>query len=144
MNYFIFALIVAFILLVAWVICTHGLSGRFLYVDKRKKDVTLHLTIFGTPRKSSDARKVIDSLERCLKHLKAKGYKSATLESHLIDQKKMKTVYRIANKYGYSVKNISVFPTPGWQRFFIPFSMALIKFKIKFANPSSTKLTVFF
>lgn len=144
MNYFIVALLVVIVMWVIWVMCTHGLSGRFLYVDKRKKDVTLHLTIIGTPRNKSDVRKVISSLEECLAHLKKKGYGSATLESHLIDQKKMKAVYRIANKYGYSVQNVSIFPTPGWQRFFIPFSMALIKFKVKFANPSSTKLTIVF
>lgn len=129
---------------IALILITHGLSGRFIYVDKRKKDVTLHLSIFGTPRKKSNARKVVASLENCLQHLKNNGYASATLESHLITQKRMKSVYRLAQKYGYSVQNVSVFATPRWQKFFIPFSMALLRFKIKFANISTTKLTIVF
>ena len=147
MEYFIYfeAVMIVFVVAnLAWMLVTHGLSGRFFYVDKRKKDVNLHLAIFGTPRKKSDAHKVVTSLENCLLHLKNNGYASATLESHLITKKRMSSVYRLARKYGYSIQNISVFPTPRWQRFFIPFSMALLRFKIKFANISTTKLTIVF
>lgn len=121
---------------------SHGLHGRFFYVDKRKKDVNLHLAIFGTPRKKSGAHKVVTSLENCLQHLKNDGYTSATFESHLITKERMGSVYRLARKYGYSVKDVSEFPTPTWQRFLIPISMALVKFKVKFANATSMKLTV--
>ncbi|WNJ77761.1 hypothetical protein RJE46_14075 [Cedecea neteri] len=140
--YFDAGLLALMAAIVALSIRSHGLHGRFLYVDKRQKNVTLHLSIFGTPRKKSGAHKVVTSLERCLQHLKMNGYKSATLESHLIDDKRMISVYRLARKYGYSVTNVSKFPTPIWQRFFIPFSMALVRFKIKFANPISMKLTI--
>lgn len=135
-------LFVFFAIFLLWVFMTHGLSGRFLYTDKRKKDVTLHLAIFGTPRGKGAARKVIDSLECCLQNLKRAGYVSVTFESHLIDQKKMKMVQRIANIYGYKVINVSVFPTPRGQKFFIPFSMTLLRFKHVHVNPSSTKLTI--
>lgn len=143
-NYFFAVLVIILIAMIARMLVTHGLCGRFFYVDKRKKDVTLHLAIFGTPRKKKDARKVVTSLEECLQHLKKNGYTSATLESHLISQKRMKSVYRIASKYGYSIQNISVFPTPIWQRISIPLLMALLRFKIKFADKSSTKLTFVF
>lgn len=125
-----------------WVLTTHGYSNRFLYVDKRKKDVTLHLTIFGTPRGKGAARKVIASLEDCLKKLKNDGYTSVTLESHLIDEKKMKMVSRITGSYNYKITNVSTFPTPRWQRFFIPFSMAFFRFKLVRANELSTKITI--
>lgn len=134
---------VAFIAVnVALMTRTHGLHGRFFYVDKRKKDVNLHLAIFGTPRKKSGAHKVVTSLEGCLQHLKNNGYTSATLESHLITNERMVSVYRLARKYGYSVKDVSEFPTPALQRFLIPLSMALVKFKVKYANATSTKLTI--
>lgn len=121
---------------------SHGLHGRFFYVDKRKQDVNLHLVIFGTPRKKSGAHKVVTSLESCLYHLKNNGYTSATLESHLITKERMASVHRLARKYGYSVKDVSEFPTPTWQRFLIPITMALVKFKVKFANATSMKLTI--
>ncbi|MGC1034146.1 hypothetical protein [Pantoea agglomerans] len=121
---------------------SHGLHGRFFYVDKRNKDVNLHLAIFGTPRKKSGAHKVVTSLENCLQHLKNNGYTSAILESHLITKERMVSVYRLARKYDYSVKDVSEFPTPTWQRFLIPISMALVKFKVKFANTDSLKLTI--
>lgn len=145
MDYFIYfeAVLVAFLaVIIAVSVRSHGLHGRFFYVDKRQKHVKLHLIIFRTPRKKSGAHKVVTSLERCLQHLKKNGYKSATLESHLIDDKRMESVYRLARKHGYSVKDVSAFPTPIWQRFFIPFSMAFFKFKIKFANATSMKLTL--
>lgn len=145
MDYFIYlgAALVAFLaVLIACNVRSHGLYGRFLYVDKRQKYVKLHLMIFGTPRKKSGAHKVVTSLERCLQHLKTNGYKSATLESHLIDNKRMGSVYRLARKHGYSITNVSEFPTPKWQRFSIPLTMALVRFKIKFANPTSMKLTI--
>jgi len=145
MEYFIYfeaALMIFIVAIVALSIRTHGLHGRFFYVDKRQKDVKLHLTIFGTPRKKSGAHKVVTSLESCLLHLKKNGYKSATMESHLINDKRMHSFYRLARKHGYSITNVSEFPTPIWHRFFIPFSMALVKFKIKFASPTSTQLTI--
>ncbi|ORM64359.1 hypothetical protein HA45_10310 [Pantoea rodasii] len=118
------------------------MHGRFFYVDKRHKDVTLHLAIFGTPRKKAGAHKVVTSLERCLEHLKMNGYRSATMESHLINDKRMGSFYRLARKHGYAVTNVSEYPTPIWQRFFIPFSMALFKFKLESTNPTSMKLTI--
>ncbi|MDK2634100.1 hypothetical protein QMZ93_12230 [Pantoea stewartii subsp. indologenes] len=145
MDYFIYfeAVLMSFLaLIVAFNVRSHGLHGRFFYVDKRQRDVTLHLAIFGTPRKKSDAHKVVTSLKSCLQHLKMDGYKSATIESHLIDDKRLASFYRLARMYGYSVKDVSRFPTPTWQRFFIPFSMALVKFKITSTNPSSMKLTL--
>lgn len=145
MEYFIYveaALVALIATIAALSVRSHGLHGRFFYVDKRQKDVTLHLAIFGIPRKKSDAHKVVTSLKSCLQHLKMNGYKSATMESHLIDDKRMLSFYRLARMYGYSVKDVSRFPTPTWQRFFIPFSMALVKFKITSTNPSSMKLTL--
>lgn len=145
MGYFIYfeAVLVSFLaFIVAFSVRSHGLHGRFFYVDKRQKDVTLHLAIFGTPRKKSDAHKVVTSLKSCLQHLKMNGYKSATVESHLIDDKRLTSFYRLARMYGYSVKDVSKFPTPIWQRFFIPFSMIFLRFKITSTNPTSMKLTL--
>lgn len=144
LNWTEISLIALLLALLIWIIITHGVSGRFIYVDKRKPNVTLHLAIFGTPRNNKGVHKVATSLENCLQHLKAKGYVSATLESHLIDQKKIRSFYRIAKKYGYSIQDVSYFSTPYWQRFFIPFSMATCRFKMKIANPTSCKLTIFF
>ncbi|WP_288656576.1 hypothetical protein [Pantoea sp. UBA6567] len=145
MDYFIYfeAALLAFLaVFIAISARSHGVYERFLYVDKRQKHVNLHLMIFRTPRKKSGAYKVVKSLERCLQHLKTNGYKSATLESHLIDNKRMGSVYRLARKHGYSVTNVSEFHTPKWQRFSIPLDMALVRFKIKFANSTSMKLTI--
>ena len=135
-------LIILLVVFILWASLTHGISGRFIYVDKRKKDVTLHLAIFGTPRNKKDVHKLKTSFVRALRKLKKNGYTSVSLESHLIDSKRLAMLHRIALRDGYSIVNVRHFPTPRWQRFFIPVSMALLRFKIVKVNPQSCSLTI--
>lgn len=121
---------------------THGISGRFIYVDKRRKNVTLHLAIFGTPRNPSKSHRVKTSFRNCMRHLKSKGYSSVSLQSHLIDEESINIIHRIARMDGYKITNIKYSPTPTWQRFFIPFSMLLLRFKWKKANSTSCSLDI--
>lgn len=135
-------LIILLVVFILWASLTHGISGRFIYVDKRKKDVTLHMAIFGTPRNKKDVHKLKTSFVKALRKLKKNGYTSVSLESHLIDSKRLAMLHRIALRDGYSIVNVRHFPTPRWQRFFIPVSMALLRFKIVKVNPQSCSLTI--
>ncbi|ATG01227.1 Uncharacterised protein [Lelliottia amnigena] len=121
---------------------THGIAGRFLYVDKRTKDVTLHMAIFGTPRNKKGVHKLTTSFINALKKLKKKGYASVSMESHLIDSKRLAMLHRLAQKDGYTIVNVRHFPTPRWQRFFIPVSMAVLRFKIVKVKPQTCSLTI--
>lgn len=135
-------LIILLVVFILWASLTHGISGRFIYVDKRKKDVTLHMAIFGTPRNKKDVHKLKTSFVKTLRKLKKNGYTTVSLESHLIDSKRLAMLHRIALRDGYSIVNVRHFTTPRWQRFFIPVSMALLRFKIVKVNPQSCSLTI--
>lgn len=135
-------LIILLFVFILWASLTHGISGRFIYVDKRKKDVTLHMAIFGTPRNIKDVHKLKTSFVNTLKKLKKDGYTSVSLESHLIDSRRLAMLHRLALRDGYTIVNVRHFPTPRWQRFFIPVSMALLRFKIVKVNPQSCSLTI--
>lgn len=142
MEWLLTTLIILLVVFILWASLTHGISGRFLYVNKRKKDVTLHMAIFGTPRNKKGVHKLKTSFVNTLKKLKKKGYSSVSLESHLIDSKRLAMLHRLALQNGYSIVNVRHFPTPRWQRFFIPVSMALLRFKIVNVNPQSCSLTI--
>lgn len=121
---------------------THGIAGRFLYVDKREKNVTLHMAIFGTPRNKKGVHKLTTSFINALKKLKKKGYASVSMQSHLIDAKRLALLHRLALQEGYSIVNVRHFPTPKWQRFVIPLSMAALRFKIVKVKPQTCSLTI--
>lgn len=140
--YLVMTIVVLVLALSAWVVMTHGFSNRFIYTNKRNKHVTLHLSIFRTPRGDGAAGEVVSSLVKCLQKLKGEGYVSVTFETHLIDRKKIKLVHLIAKKYNFKVIDVSFFPTPCWHKLFIPFSMAFFRFKCVHVNPFSTKLTI--
>ncbi|TDN64257.1 hypothetical protein [Scandinavium goeteborgense] len=142
MEWLLTVLIILLVVFILWASLTHGISGRFIYVDKRKKDVTLHMAIFGTPRNKKDVHKLNTSFVNTLKKLKKYGRTSVSLESHLIDSKRLAMLHRLALRDGYSIVNVRHFPTPRWQRFFIPVSIALLRFKIVKVNPQSCSLTI--
>lgn len=142
MYWLLSALILLFVALILRSSFTHGIAGRFLYVDKRKKDVTLHMAIFGTPRNKKGVHKLTTSFINALRKLKKKGYTSVSMESHLIDSKRLTMLHRLALQNGYSIINVHCFPTPRWQRFFIPVSMALLRFKIVKVKPQTCSLTI--
>lgn len=144
MDWLLTVLILLLVALILHISFTHGISGRFLYVDKRKKDVTLHMAIFGTPRNKKGVHKLTTSFINALKILKKKGYASVSMESHLIDSKRLRMLHRLALQEGYTIVNVRSFPTPTWQRFAIPVSMAVFRFKIVKVKPQSCSLTIIF
>ncbi|HBC8787358.1 MULTISPECIES: hypothetical protein [Citrobacter] len=121
---------------------THGIAGRFLYVDKRKKDVTLHMAIFGTPRNKKGVHKLTTSFINALKKLKKNGYVSVSMDSHLIDSKRLAMLHRLALQEGYTIVNVRFFPTPRLQHILTPVSMALLRFKIVRVKPQTCSLTI--
>ena len=142
MEWLLTTLMILLAVLILYTLFTHGIAGRFLYVDKRKKDVTLHMAIFGTPRNKKGVYKLKTSFINALKKLKKNGHTSVSMESHLIDSKRLAMLHNLALKYGYTIVNVRHFPTPRWQRFFIPVSMALLRFKVVKVKPQSCSLTI--
>ncbi|WP_395490919.1 hypothetical protein ACG1VR_10925 [Cedecea davisae] len=142
MDWLLTALFLVLVALILRVLFTHGIAGRFLYVDKRKKDVTLHMAIFGTPRNKKGVHKLTTSFINALKNMKNKSYASVSMKSHLIDSKRLAILQRLALQNGYSIINVHYFPTPKWQRFFIPVSMAICRFKIVKVKPQTCSLTI--
>lgn len=121
---------------------TRSFSGRFIYFDKRKKDVSLRLSVFGTPGDTSDLSDVIISLKKCLQDLENKNYHSVIFESHLITAEMIESIQRFTQEQGYSFQNVMFCYTSKWQRVVIPLKTALCRFNLKFANPTTTTFTV--
>jgi len=142
------SLTVAILFIIAFVLyyikMTRSLSGHFIYFDKRKNNLTLRLSIFGTPREMSDLRNVISSLKQCLQDLEKKNYHSVTFASHLITDEMIETIQRFTQEQGYALQDVRFCYTSKWQRFIIPLKMLLFHFTVTFANPTTTTFTVVF
>lgn len=122
---------------------TYGLSGKYIYKDKRKKDIEIHLPAFKTPRKSSGSVALFVSLRTSMRNLKKLGYNSVTLKSHLIDERLMNILSTLARKENFVMVNLPSAPTNNWDKISIKILISLLCFKLEPVNPITSKVVFY-
>jgi len=130
-------LIVMIMPLFIWASLNNQKYGMFIYANKRRKDVSLHLRPCKTPRNPSGSPRIMSSLRNVIRELKRKGYESATFESHLIDDRAMQILQKLAIK-----ENVVLLPavykhTPLVFRVIIPLTTLFCKIKLMSTNKIS-------
>ncbi|WP_454833543.1 hypothetical protein [Rahnella aceris] len=116
--------------------------GMFTYVNKRKKDVSLHLRPCKTPRNASGSPHIMSSLRDVIRELKRKGYESATFESHLIDERAMLMLEKLSTKEKVVLLPALYKRTPLIFRIMIPLTTLICKRKIMSTNKMSAVVRI--
>lgn len=142
MSLFILISTVTLACLIWWVCLTHGVYGPFIYTDKRKPCVSIHLSILRTPRNPEKIYSILKSLKCCLKELEKRGHGHVHMKSHLLNDKSIETFKKIISRSGYSIIKIELHDTPIKDRILIPVSMLIFKAKLLKTNKKSYEIAI--